>query len=79
MSKKYTILINNEDVIKKLDSLPERSKGAFISQLIEEKINQERGLHLSEDKIRAIIKEEIYTNLLHEDNIKQLISLFMPK
>lgn len=34
MSKRYNLLISNPEVIKRLDSLPERSKGAYITEAI---------------------------------------------
>ena len=59
MPKKYTILISDEKVIKKLDSLPPRSKGAYIAQAIEEKIIREMNILIDEDKIVQIVKREL--------------------
>lgn len=63
MAKKYTILISNERVIEKLDSLPQRSKGSYISQVLDEKISRELGLRYDEHTIRNIVREEILTLL----------------
>lgn len=63
MSKKYTVLISNDNVIKKLDSLPQRGKGLYISQAIEEKIIRDNGILLNEDKIIEIVNREIEKKL----------------
>lgn len=59
MAKKYTILISNERVIEKLDSLPQRSKGAYISQVLDEKISHELGIKQDEEAIRKIVRNEL--------------------
>lgn len=41
MSKRYNLLISNPDVVRKLDSLPERSKGAYVTEAILEKLANE--------------------------------------
>ncbi len=59
MPKKYTILINSQTVIEKLDSLPQRSKGAYITQAIEEKISRNMDLILNEEKIVSLVRREV--------------------
>ena len=59
MPKKYTVQINDGSAIKKLDSLPERSKGAYITEAIIEKLNRENEIFLNEDRICEIVKREI--------------------
>lgn len=59
MSKKYTVLISNDNVIKKLDSLPQRGKGLYIAQAIEEKIIRDNGILIDENKIIEIVRREL--------------------
>lgn len=66
MAKKYTVLINDENVIKKLDSLPQRGKGLYISQAIEEKIIRDNGIILDEQKIVEIVKTELDKRLIKQ-------------
>lgn len=66
MAKKYTVLINDENVIKKLDSLPQRGKGLYISQAIEEKITRDNGIILDEQKIVEIVKTELDKRLIKQ-------------
>lgn len=59
MPKKFTILINDEDVVKTLNKLPQRGKGLYITQAIQEKICREKGLYWDEKKIKEIIALEV--------------------
>lgn len=59
MSRKFTILISDEEVIKKLEKLPERSKGHYITEAIKEKISKEKELVWDENKLKEIIAIEV--------------------
>jgi hypothetical protein len=63
--KRYNLMIVGQEVINKLESLPERHKGMYVSEAIIDKIkkddNQISGLNKEEfeDYLRRIIREEI--------------------
>ncbi|KNY24773.1 hypothetical protein [Pseudobacteroides cellulosolvens] len=59
VTKKFTVLINDETVIKKLEELPVRSKGHYISEAIKEKMNREQGLVWDEKKLKEMISLEV--------------------
>lgn len=55
--KRYNLMINGKEAIKKLESLPERGKGQYVSEAILEKLN--RDTVLTEAKVREICRDEI--------------------
>lgn len=65
MRTKYTIVINDDDVVNILNSLPKRGKGRFITKVIKEKIlnpnenSSKNNLLLTEERIIELVNQEI--------------------
>ena len=51
-------MIVGREVVEKLDNLPERGKGQYVSEAIMEKIQREQS-PITEERVREICREEM--------------------
>lgn len=64
MQKRYNLLIQRDKAIEKLDSIPERSRGAYVTSLIENDVD-EVFTREQEERIKEIVVEILqrYNNI----------------
>lgn len=64
MQKRYNLLIQRDKAIEKLDSIPERSRGAYVTSLIEKDVD-EVFTREQEERIKEIVVEILqrYNNI----------------